>query len=305
MAIYHLTAKTVSRGSGSTAKARHEYIEREGRYQSDNDEVLYKENGNMPEWAGQNPRAYWQSADLYERANGRLFKQLEFAIPRELTAEQQKELAVSFVRGLTQTKDGPLPYSFALHKGHDRENPHCHLMLSERVNDGLARTADSWFRRAGVQPGSGGAKKSVALRPQAWLVDVRQAWEQNANKALELAGHEARIDCRTLQAQGVEREPSAHLGPAAAAMERKGRITERGQGYRASKAQGQERQLEAAQQAAAYIDNGMEKARARLEAWQAEQTEKQRQAELEQMRRQERAKEQTIQSSRHRGGMSR
>ena len=298
MAIYHLTAKTVSRGSGSTAKARHEYIEREGRYQSDNAEVLYKENGNMPKWAGEKPRAYWQSADLYERANGRLFKQLEFALPRELTAEQQKELAVSFVRRLTQTKDGPLPYSFALHKGHDRENPHCHLMLSERVNDGLARTADSWFRRAGAQPGSGGAKKSVALRPQAWLVDVRQAWEKNANKALERAGHEARIDCRTLQAQGIDREPSAHLGPAAAAMER-------GQNHRASKAQGQKQQLEAAQQAAAYIDNGMEKARGRLEAWQTERAEKQRQGELEQTRRQERTKEQTIQNSQHRGGISR
>lgn len=259
----------------------------------------------MPEWAGENPRAYWQSADLYERANGRLFKQLEFALPRELTAEQQKELAVSFVRGLTQTKDGPLPYSFALHKGHDRENPHCHLMLSERVNDGLPRAADSWFRRAGAQPASGGAKKSVALRPQAWLIDVRQTWEKSANKALELAGHKARVDCRTLEAQGIDRAPTAHLGPAAAAMERKGRITERGQEYRASKERDQGEQLAAAQAAAEYINNGMEKARSRLEAWQAEQAEKQRRAELEQKRQQERPREQPISKSRDRRGMSR
>ena len=137
MAIYHLTAKTVSRGSGTTAKARHEYIEREGRYKADSAEVLHMESGNMPEWAKECPGSYWQAADLYERANGRLFKQLEFALPRELTAEQQKDLATSFVRGLARTNDGPLPYSFAIHQGHDRDNPHCHMMISERVNDGF------------------------------------------------------------------------------------------------------------------------------------------------------------------------
>ena len=143
MAIYHLTAKTVSRGSGTTAKARHEYIEREGRYKADSAEVLHMESGNMPEWAKECPGSYWQAADLYERANGRLFKQLEFALPRELTAEQQKDLATSFVRGLARTNDGPLPYSFAIHQGHDRDNPHCHMMISERVNDGFPRAADS------------------------------------------------------------------------------------------------------------------------------------------------------------------
>ena len=235
MAIYHLTAKTVSRGSGCTAKARHEYIEREGRFKFDSSEVTYIENGNMPEWALENPRVYWQSADIYERVNGRLFKQVEFALPRELTTEQQTALAASFVRGLAQTQDGPLPYSFAVHKGHNRGNPHCHMIISERVNDGVPRTAETWFKRAGTRPDSGGARKSNALRPKAWLLDMRQEWERSANNALELAGHAARIDCRTLNAQGIDREPTSHLGPAAAAMERKGMATERGHEYRASK----------------------------------------------------------------------
>lgn len=305
MAIYHLTAKTVSRGSGTTAKARHEYIEREGRYKADSAEVLHMESGNMPEWAKECPGSYWQAADLYERANGRLFKQLEFALPRELTAEQQKDLATSFVRGLARTNDGPLPYSFAIHQGHDRDNPHCHMMISERVNDGFPRAADSWFRRAGSQPSTGGAKKSIALSPRSWLVDVRQEWEKSANRALERAGHGSRIDCRTLKAQGIDREPTTHLGPAAAAMERKCGVTDRGQEHRASVEQGRQEQLEAAQAEAKYINSGMENARARLEAWQAEQAEKKRQAELEQSRRQEHSKAQIAHKTRDRGGMSR
>ena len=132
MAIYHLTAKTVSRGSGS-AKSRSEYIDREAKYKRDQKEVLYKESGNMPEWAKEG-RQYWEAADTYERGNGRLFKQLEFAIPKELKPEEQKELVNSYVTQLTAGEK--LPYSYAIHKGHDRENPHCHLMISERSLDG-------------------------------------------------------------------------------------------------------------------------------------------------------------------------
>ena len=95
MAIYHLTAKTVSRGNGSAA-AKSDYIERENRYKKDHDELAYKASGNMPSWAQDMPRKYWDSADTYERENGRLFKQVEFALPKELTTEEQIQLATAF-----------------------------------------------------------------------------------------------------------------------------------------------------------------------------------------------------------------
>ena len=82
MAIYHLTAKTVSRGSSVSAAVRSDYIERSGRYASDHTELLHKGHGNMPAWASDAPRNYWEAADAHERANGRLFKQLEFALPK-------------------------------------------------------------------------------------------------------------------------------------------------------------------------------------------------------------------------------
>lgn len=269
MAIYHLNASTVSRGTAS-AKSRYEYIKREGRYKSDHAEVTYSQSGNMPKWAEENPRAYWDGADTYERGNGRLFKQLEFALPKELSQDQQKELVQEYVSKVTTTKDGPLPYSFAIHKGHDRENPHCHLMISERVNDGYARSQEKWFKRAnGKKPDQGGAKKTLELRPKEWLHKAREEWSLHANRALEQAGHAARIDHRSLQDQGIDREPTQHLGPVAAAMERKGVATDRGRQFAQADPTRESqiaKELETARKERDFLTEGISQARARFTA---------------------------------------
>ena len=51
MAIYHLTAKTGSRNGGQSAKAKADYIQREGRYSRDRDEVLHSQSGHLPDWS--------------------------------------------------------------------------------------------------------------------------------------------------------------------------------------------------------------------------------------------------------------
>ena len=94
-------------------------------------------------------------------------------------------------------------------------------MLSERVNDGNNRTPETWFRRAGKGE-KAGAKKTLELRSKDWLLSVRREWSYEANKALEKAGHQVRIDHRTLAAQGIDREPTQHRGPALCAMLAKG-----------------------------------------------------------------------------------
>lgn len=295
MAIFHLTAKTVSRGSAS-AKARHDYIEREGRYQSDRDEVSYSQSGNMPEWAVDDSKKYWDASDRHERGNGRLFKQLEFALPRELTADQQRKLVQAFVTKITATKGGPLPYSFAIHKGHDKENPHCHLMISERANDGHTRSPETWFKRANSKnPAQGGAKKTLELRPKEWLQETRWEWSLQANRALARAGHETRIDHRSLEAQGIDREPTKHLGPAAAAMERRGLRTRRGQDIAQGEAASREslakaRELQEAEALLAEIKTGMNQARQDFQAEKDRRQEEIRLAELKRQQEQELAR---------------
>ena len=228
-AIYHLNARTGSRSKGQSARAAAAYIQREAEYSRDQDradELLYTASGHMPAWAEADPTDYWNAADLYERANGRLFKRLEFALPTALTADEQRELAVGFAHHLTA--DEQLPYTLAIHAG-DGTNPHCHLLISERTNDGLERAPEQWFRRYNAaEPERGGARKTEALKPKAWLEATREAWAEQTNQALEEAGLEIRIDHRSLAAQGIERLPSLHLGPTVQAMEARGIETERG-----------------------------------------------------------------------------
>lgn len=235
MAIYHLHVKTGSRSGGQSAAAKADYVEREGKYAKGKAEVQEVGHGNMPTWAASNPREYWQAADEYERANGRLFTEVEFALPLELTPEEQSALVHDFAEHLTQAEN--LPYTFAIHKGrYDHggremdtpENPHCHLVISERINDGIERSAETWFKRANKKdPTKGGAVKSEILKTRDWLCQTREQWQTFANAALERAGSEARIDHRTLEAQGItDRLPQVHLG-ATAHMAQRGIQTER------------------------------------------------------------------------------
>ena len=226
-AIFHLRAGNGSRGGGQSARAAAAYIQREAEYRRDQgEELVYTESGHMPAWAAAAPTTYWDAADLYERANGQLFKRVEVALPLALTEAEQRELAVGFAHHLT---DGErLPYTLAIHAGNGT-NPHCHLLISERGNDGLERAPEQWFKRYNAAaPEQGGARKSRALQPKAWLLDAREAWAAQTNAALERAGHAVRIDHRSLEAQGIERLPSLHLGPTVAAMEARGIKTARG-----------------------------------------------------------------------------
>ena len=104
-----------------------------------------------------------------------------------------------------------------------------HLLISERTNDGLERSPDQWFRRYNAAaPDQGGARKTEALKPRAWLDATREDWAEQTNQALERAGHAIRIDHRSYAEQGIERLPGVHLGPDVLAMEAQGIETEQG-----------------------------------------------------------------------------
>jgi hypothetical protein len=78
-----LSFRSGSRASGACARASHDYIAREGEYANgDRDPAIHTESDHMPLWAVDSPRDYWDAADLYERANGRLYVSADFALPR-------------------------------------------------------------------------------------------------------------------------------------------------------------------------------------------------------------------------------
>lgn len=57
-----------------------------------------------------------------------------------------------------------------------------------------------------------------SLNSKSFLLALRKNWEDFANEHLD---EEYRIDCRSLEAQGIEREAQIHMGPCACAMEKK------------------------------------------------------------------------------------
>ena len=250
VAVYHLKVGFGSRAGGQSASAKNEYIEREGRHADDREEREHVEHGNMPAWAQDDPRACWQAADEHERANGRLYSEVQFALPSELDAAGRWALAGAFAEQVCSRER--LPYTLALHRGGpDGKNPHAHLMFSERGNDGIARSAEQWFKRHNPKaPAQGGARKSRAAKAGDSLDTTRQAWEQTANQALEQAGRAERIDGRSIadrrdaayregdlqRAAELSREPNVHRGPgqyldergrASATVEQEARVKQR------------------------------------------------------------------------------
>lgn len=227
--FFHFSVSAVSRASASSAAAKSDYIARAGEYNDERDarrdKQLHACSGNMPSWApgweGANSEkraavahAYWIAADAYERKNARLASELEFALPVQLSLEQQIELSEKFAREVTTTSDGKLPFSLAIHAGRGR-NPHVHLLVSDRANDGVERSPRSWFARAAnadKDPASGGARKCREWNSRELVNKLRERWEATANAALDAAGHHTRIDRRSYADRGLDIVPTVHAG---------------------------------------------------------------------------------------------
>ena len=216
---FYLRFRSGSRATAACAASGYDYIAREGQYDDPElDPAVYVESGNMPSWAADDPRKYWNGADLYEIANGRLFVAGEFALPRGLDVEDRIALARTFVKELT---DGErLPYTFAIHAGEDQEgrehNPHAHVMFSERGNDGLERRPQRWFRRADRQhPECGGAAKSRSFHGRDWVLRARERLGHTINDLLRDRGRDERVDHRTYKQRGIDMEPGEHINPVA------------------------------------------------------------------------------------------
>lgn len=215
MAIYHFSAQVIGRSSGRSSVAaaayrlgvamddertglRHDYTRKGG---VDGWEQMTP--ANAPEWM-KDPGACWNSVEKVERRkDSQLCRELNIALPRELTPEQMKDLTREWVG--KNCVDKGMVATVAWHHL-DSDNPHAHVMLSLRPVEG-----EGW----GKKPQDWNTRKDE-------MAQWRETWAQEANAALERAGSQERIDHRSLKDQGQEREAQRHMGPKATAMERRG-----------------------------------------------------------------------------------
>ena len=181
--MYHASYEHCSKGlvkykdSSGTTKTkrapscvnRFRYITRTAQYANRNDHenevVEYVKSGNMPSFCKDRPDQFWEAAELYERKNGRTATSLVLALPKELSVEQRIELVEKIVQEVTAEYN--FPYTVAIHNHKSaiagQDQPHLHLMYSERSVDEHDRTADQFFKRYNDKhPENGGAQKITA-----------------------------------------------------------------------------------------------------------------------------------------------
>lgn len=196
MAIYSLNHKSIGKETQPrpyTAAAHVDYITRpKAMSRLEGERMPVSKSGAM---------GFMRSAEIGDRANGRVADKVMLALPRELSPEQRTELVRGFANEVTK---GKAPWLAAFHdKGKDAHNPHCHLVIRDR------------------DPQTG--RRVFGMSDRGSTQRLRKAWTQHANRALERAGRAERIDDRTLEAQGKPGPATIHEGPKPRAMERGGR----------------------------------------------------------------------------------
>lgn len=196
MAIYSCNLASIGRTThaSGTAGAHLRYVSRDGAKPVVQAHVIPLDASAARTWMDRE--------EQNSRSNARLLDKVRVAIPRELSDEQRVALVRDFVRDLTSDR---VPWLFAIHQsGKDAHNPHAHIVLRDR-------DLETGKRRLRLSDNARDREKA-GLVPKA--VDwIRERWEHHANAALERAGIAERVDRRTLKAQGIDREPTIHLGP--------------------------------------------------------------------------------------------
>lgn len=239
MAIYHLSTIPISRSSGRSSVAAAAY--RSGSDLTDNRTGLnhdYTRKGGVihsgiitADGQTADREQLWNAAEAAEkRKDGRTAREWRAALPAELDKAQQIELVKSFSQEIASRYG--VAADFAIHepdKQGDERNYHAHILVTTRTAQLDERGNVQLGEKASIEL-SDKKRREMGLGAAADEVTaVRQLWEQQTNKALERAGSVERIDCRSLEAQGIDREPTIKEGYKARKMEREGATSERSQ----------------------------------------------------------------------------
>ncbi len=151
-----------------------------------------------------------------KRADAQVAREFEVSLPHELDQEQRRKLAVDFAKEIADRYG--IAADVAIHapgKEGDSRNHHAHILTTTNRVDGqgFGNKVRELDLIAHNQAGKVGQANEIDR--------LRARWAELTNEHLRDAGIDARVDHRSLEAQGIDREPTRHLGPAAAGFERR------------------------------------------------------------------------------------
>ena len=249
IAIYHCSIKIVSRGKGKSAVAAaayrsgekltnewdgltHDYTKKGGVVHS---EILLPAHA-PPAFSDRS--TLWNSVELSEKSNNaQLAREVEIALPVELSGEEQTRLVREYCSSQFVSKG--MIADFNLHDT-GGGNPHAHILLTMRPLD----EKGAWLpksKKEYVLDENGEKIRLLSGRYKTRKVDLvdwnnrenaevwRRAWADLANEYLEKNNRPERIDHRSYERQGIDQIPTVHVGVSATQMEKKGIVTERGE----------------------------------------------------------------------------
>jgi ATP-dependent exoDNAse (exonuclease V) alpha subunit len=201
--LYHMDIKVHSRAKGADVAKLMAYragativSHRTGRRHaySRKREVAYSAialpDGASPEWNDRRKLA--NAIEAVEcRRDAQLVREIEVALPRDLSFDQQVSLLHHFVQRVFVAEG--MVASFDIHS--KPGNPHCHILLSLRA----------------VTPVGFGVKVR-AWNEHSLAETWREKWAISCNAALRLAGSTSRVDHRSYKRRGLDMKPTVHLG---------------------------------------------------------------------------------------------
>ena len=228
MAIYHFSVQVIGRAAGRSVVAAAAYRSasrlRDDRLGRDQDfsakrgvvhsEVMLPENA-PEEWNDR--EKLWNDVEAFEkRKDAQLCREVEFALPREMTERQGVELARDFAQAEFVDQGMIADVNVHWDIGEDgMPKPHAHVMLTMRSVDdnGFGQKVREWNRTELVER---------------W----RERWADHVNERLAELDIDARIDHRSLEAQGIGLEPQTKIGAPAQRIEATGIEADRAEDHR-------------------------------------------------------------------------
>lgn len=243
---YHCSVKMISRSEGRSAVAcaayrsgqtlhderyckTHDYTPRQGILTS---KILAP--AGAPEWVSDREQLWNRVERAEKRKDAQLARELELGLPHQVPAELMPQMVESFI--CEQLLPMGMVVDYAIHSANrkgDERNLHAHVMTTLRpiVDGDLSPLKD---REAC-------SKEQV----ERW----RSAWADIQNRTFERLGVTGddgqilKVDHRSYEKQGIDREATYHMGPLATGMEREGKVTEIGELNREILAANENRQV--------------------------------------------------------------